>query len=110
MASIEEMFNEEVSKYAPEAEISPYDKVEAQVRREFLGSEEEERERTTREGDLKTKLADLRSKLRSNRNVKVVSATKINTERAEKRKKLRAQISELEVALEDLKLESNKPR
>lgn len=101
MATFDDMFNEEMQKYGSQSEPTIYDKAVEEARREFAGSEDNVKS----EREIKAKLTDLRAKLRSNRNVKVASATKINSERAEKRKRIRAQINELELALKNLELE-----
>lgn len=97
MASFEDLFNAEFKrKYEVKSEPTDYEKAVAQARLSFVGPEKE----------ITAKLTKLKAKLRSTRNVKVASASRINTERAEKRKKIRAQMEELQTALADLKMES----
>ena len=107
MASIEELFNAEIKRYEVKKDLTDFEKIEAQSFKDVNGPEGEERERVSREAEIKDALKALNSKLRSTKNVKNASATaaRINAEKATARKKMRAQITVLEVALKDINME-----
>lgn len=81
------------------------DKLEESVKEEFAGPAEEFVDREKVKEDLEKEKAELIRKLNKCRNVRNCRAKIANTKISEKRRKLRVQIGEIDLKLEDLKIE-----
>jgi len=98
----DDLFHEAISEHAPEVPETMAERVVSEAEQEFKGYSEEEQSRQNEEQELKEKLKKLNIQFRKNGNIKNPRMRHLNVERSAKRKKIRRDIEECKLRLQEI--------
>lgn len=102
------LFHEAVHENSIETQPSFVEKIISKAEEEFKGYSLEEQSRQDEEAELKEKLKKLKKSLRQAKNIRNPRLQHLNKQRSEKRRKLKREIAECQLRLQEIDMERPK--